>query len=344
MCNELENKQIIPYELYTKNSHKSMNNRTIQYPTILFLFISILFLTSCKTEKKSHPSLGEIDFSNKQVYKFINVGDRVQMAYLDLGNIDDPVVLLLHGEPSSAFLYRNIAPQIAAQGFRVVVPDLIGFGFSDKPKNPDLITYSNHTEWLTNFIDGMELKEINLFAHDWGGMIGLRIVAQHPEKFKKVAVSYAYLFEGTEEIPESFIGFKNYAQNDPGFSAGNIVNWGSIKKIPDSIKAIYDRYYTSTTDYNTIRKFPSMIPTQLNDPEAILNRELNKKLRSFKNPFITIWGNHEDLMWKGKDIILQESVLGAKNRTHYLLESSHFIQEDQPEELRNILIRFFSFN
>lgn len=319
-----------------------MNVRTTLAPTLFFLLLTILFLTSCKTEKKSHNSSKKIDFSDKQVYKFLKVGDSICMAYLDLGNIDDPVVLLLHGEPGSAFMYRNIAPQIAAQGFRVVVPDLIGFGFSDKPKNPNLITYSNHTGWLTNFIDGIQVKELNLFAHDWGGMIALRIVAQHPEKFKKVAVSYAYLFEGNEEIPESFIGFKNYAKNDSTFSAGKIIDWGTHNKLHDSVKAVYDKYYTSPTDHNAIRMFPSMIPTQFNDPEAILNRELNKKLRSFKKPFITIWGNHEDLMWKGKDIILQKSVLGAKNRTHYLLESSHFIQEDQPKELTQILIRFFS--
>ena len=320
-----------------------MTNRITSYLT-LFLVLFILFLPSCESKKKPSRHPEQIDFSKKQVYQFLKVGDSVQMAYLDLGNIDDQVVLLLHGEPGSAFLYRNIAPQIAAQGFRVIIPDLIGFGYSDKPNNPDLISYSNQTLWLTNFIEKLDLTDIHLFAHDWGGMISLRIIAQHPEKFKKVAVSYAYLFEGDEEIPESFIGFQNYAQNDPGFSAGNIIDWGSHKKIPDSIKAIYNSYYTSISDFNAIRKFPTMIPTQLNDREAILNRELNKKLWSFPKPFMTIWGNHEDLMWQGKDTILQKNVLGAKNRTHYLLESSHFIQEDQPEELRQILIRFFSFN
>ena len=318
-----------------------MKTKIISYSGLLVL-MAALFLTAFKTNKETEKrnSLRN-DFSDKSQYHFIEVGDHIQMAYLDIGNKKDPIVLLLHGEPASAYLYRNIAPQIADKGFRVIIPDLIGFGYSDKPKNPDAITYSSQTEWLTNFISKMELSDINLFAHDWGGMIGLRIVAKHQDKFKKVAVSYAYLFEGNEEIPESFMGFKNYAKNEPAFSAGNIINWGSNNNIPDTVKAVYDSYYTAATDYNALRKFPSMIPTELEDEEAVLNRELNKKLVSFEKPFITIWGNHEDLMWKGKDTILQTNIVGAQNRTHYILESKHFIPEDQADELSQILIRFF---
>lgn len=317
-----------------------MNKHNIYYSSLLIL-LSIFFLTAFTRESKAEKDIFKTDFSDKSQYHFIEVGDHIQMAYLDIGNKDDPIVLLLHGEPASAYLYRNIAPQIADKGFRVIIPDLIGFGYSDKPKNPGAITYSSQTEWLTNFITKMELDEINLFAHDWGGMIGLRIVARHQNKFKKVAVSYAYLFEGHEMIPESFTGFKNYAKNEPVFSAGNIINWGSKKALPDSIKKVYDSYYTAATDYNAVRKFPSMIPTEIEDEEAVLNRELNKKLVSFEKPFITIWGNHEDLMWKGKDVLLQNSIAGAKNRTHYVLDASHFIQEDQADELSQILIRFF---
>jgi len=317
-----------------------MKKRILSYSSLLIL-LSILIFSAFTRESKAEKDIFKTDFSDKTQYHFLEVGDDMQMAYLDIGNKKDPIVLLLHGEPASAYLYRNIAPQIADKGFRVIIPDLIGFGYSDKPKNPDAITYSSQTEWLTNFITKMELDEINLFAHDWGGMIGLRIVAKHQDKFKKVAVSYAYLFEGNEEIPESFMGFKNYAMNEPAFSAGNIINWGSNSKIPDTVKAVYDSYYTAATDYNALRKFPSMIPTEAKDKEAILNRELNKKLKSFEKPFMTIWGNHEDLMWKGKDILLQNSIAGAQKGSHYILESKHFIQEDQADELSQILIRFF---
>ena len=293
---------------------------------IIILIISFsLILLSCDSEKKRHVETLKIDFLTSEQYEFILVDNDIKMAYLDIGDIDNPIILLLHGEPNNSFIYRNIAPYLVKQNFRVIIPDLVGFGYSDKPKNTDVITYSNQTKWLNNFIDNLKLTDINLFAHDWGGMISLRIVAERQKLFSKVAVSYSFLFEGNEDIPESFIGFVNYAKNELSFSAGNIMDWGTNIKLPDSIKAKYNQPFITKSDYNVVRKFPSLIPTNAQDKEAIINQRLNKKLRYFDKPFITIWGNHEDLMWKGKDSILQKNITGAKNRTHYILESNHFI-------------------
>jgi len=318
-----------------------MTKKTIS----IMLFGGLFFCLSCKTEIKQEQetAVAKIEFNEKLQYEFVKVDDTLKMAYLDMGNIRDPLVILLHGEPNSSFVYRNIAPFITKQGFRVIIPDLIGFGYSDKPKNPEEITYSNHTKWLNNFIVRLELKDINLFAHDWGGMIALRIIAKKPEKFKSVAISYSYLFEGTEKIPDGFLGFKEYAKTDSNFSAGDIMNWGSYKELSDSLKAKYDEPFKNT-DFVAARKFPWLIPDNPNDKEAILNKTLNKSLKNFKNPFITIWGNNKDSMWIGKDSLLQKLILGAKNQIHYTLESNHFIQEDKPEELVQILVDFFQKN
>ena len=307
-----------------------------------YLFLSSLFLfSSCTFQKKQHHKNLKIDFFSSQNYKYSKVDTDLQMAYLDLGDINDPIVLLIHGEPNNSFIYRNIAPNLIKEHFRVIIPDLIGFGYSDKPKNSEIITYSNETKWLTNFIHNLNLKNIHLFAHDWGGMLALRIIAKEPNTFTKVAVSYCFLFEGNEVIPKSFIGFKNYAKNDSTFQAGNIMNWGSNVTLPDSIIAKYNSPFQKKSDFNAIRKFPSLIPISNNDPEAILNIKLNQNLRNFKKPFITIWGNNNDLMWKGKDSILQHMIPGSKSETHYSLNANHFIQEDKPEELSKILIDFF---
>lgn len=277
-------------------------------------------------------------------YNFTQVDNNLKMAYLDFGSKENPTILLLHGEPNSSFVYRNIAPLLIQQNYRVIIPDLIGFGYSDKPTDSNLISYSNQTKWLQKFIDNLKLNNIHLFAHDWGGMISLRNVAKNPELFKKVAVSYSYLFEGDEIVPKSFLGFVNYAKNEPSFSAGNIMNWGSNTKLSDSIISKYDAPFQNKSDFISVRKFPSLIPLDKEDNEAIINRELNKKLRLFTKPFITIWGNHKDAMWIGKDSILQKNIIGAKNRKHYTLESNHFIQEDKPVELTQILIHFFKEN
>lgn len=318
-----------------------MLKRTIS----VVVFGTFLFCLSCKTEIKKEQETEKLElvFNDSLQYEFLKVDDTIKMAYLDLGNISDPLILLLHGEPNSSFVYRNIAPSIVKQGFRVIIPDLIGFGYSDKPNNPQLYTYSNHTKWLRNFIKKLELRDINLFAHDWGAMISLRIVADNPREFKSVAISYGYLFEGTETIPEGFVGFKDYAKMNSNFSAGDIMNWGSYKELSDSIKAIYDAPLKKT-NFVAARRFPWLIPNNPNDKEAILNKKLNKKLKDFKNPFITIWGNTKDLMWIGKDRILQQQIPGAKNQIHYTLESNHFIQEDKPEELAQILIDFYKKN
>ena len=317
-----------------------MAHRIIIYIALIISFSTLLL--ACKKETKSSQESLKLHFFSADQYQFVQVDEGINMAYLDLGNSNNPIILLLHGEPNNSFIYRNIAPNLVKQNFRVIIPDLVGFGYSDKPKNAAIITYSNHTKWLHNFIDTLKLKNINLFAHDWGGMISLRIVAEKSTLFNKVAVSYSYLFEGNENIPESFIGFVNYAKNDATFSPGNIMDWGTNTKLPDTIKTAYNKPFKLQSDYNAVRKFPSLIPTQINDSEAIVNKNLNKKLKLFSKPFITIWGNNQDLMWKGKDSILQQNIIGAKNQTHYTLESNHFIQEDKPEELTKILIAFFN--
>lgn len=306
---------------------------------IPYVLLCIIF-TSCFQNKKE----AKVNFSDKKHFKYIAVDDHYKMAYLDLGNPENETVLLLHGEPNSSFVYRNIAPLLVAQNYRVIIPDLVGFGFSDKPKNKEIVTYTNHTKWMNNFIKNLNLSKINLFAHDWGGMISLRIVAEKPALFNKVAVSYSYLFEGNENIPTSFLGFVNYAKNDPSFLPGNIMDWGSNTKLKDSIKTIYNKPFKDSTDFISPRKFPSLIPLKEENKEAVVNKLLNKKLNNFTKPFITIWGNHKDLMWIGKDSILQENILGAKNKTHYTLDANHFIQEDKPKELAKILIDFFNSN
>ena len=319
-----------------------MTHRIIIYFTLIISFSTLLL--ACKNNTKSSKETLKIDFFSPDQYQLVQVDKGINMAYLDLGNSNHPTILLLHGEPNSSFIYRNIAPNLVKQNFRVIIPDLVGFGYSDKPKNAPIITYSNHTKWLNNFIDTLKLTNINLFAHDWGGMISLRIIAEKPKFFNKVAVSYSYLFEGNEEIPKSFIGFVNYAKNDATFSPGNIMDWGTNTKLPDTIKAVYDSPFKIESDYHAVRKFPSLIPDKISDLEAIINKNLNKKLKLFSKPFITIWGNNQDLMWKGKDSILQQNIVGAKNQIHYILDSNHFIQEDKPEKLTNILIAFFKKN
>lgn len=308
--------------------------------TLLLCFISSFLLgQNIKTVNKNlKDQLSDFNFE----INYIQVDTNLNMAYVDEGKKGAPIVLLLHGEPSWSYTFRNIIPALVKSGFRVIAPDMIGFGFSDKFSTPENYTYTNQTKWVTAFIQKLQLQNINVFAHDWGGMIALRIIAEKPALFSKVSISYAYLFTGEEKVPESFYGWVDFAQNNKDFSPGLVINWGSNTKVSENTIKDYNIPYQNEMDKVAVREFPGLIPTDKLDKEAITNKRFMEKLKLFDKPFLTIWGNHNDEMWVGKDTILQQSILGAQHLDHKTLESNHFITEDQPEELVKILVSFFN--
>ncbi len=283
-------------------------------------------------------------FQNLKGYPFasnyIFTEQGIRMHYLDEGDRNHPVVLLLHGEPSWSFLYRNIIPIVVKQGYRVIAPDLVGFGKSDKPIDRSVCTYQNHTFWLITFLRLLNLNNIHLYCHDWGGMIALRIVATNPELFASVVASYAFLYIGEEQIPESFIDWQHFSQKDSAFLAGSIVNWGTYAELSKDIEYAYNAPFPDETYKAAARQFPILIPTNKDDPEATTNERLREKLKTFDKPFMTVWGDNQDKMWHGKDKILQAEIQGAKNQKHRVLHAHHFLQEDKAEEIAEIIISF----
>lgn len=316
----------------------------IRLPLIVLL-IAVLLTKPIMAQKIEVLRTPDERFADLTDYPFaanyVSVAPGIRMHYVDEGNKAHPVILLVHGEPSWSYLYRNMIPILVKQGYRVVAPDLVGFGKSDKPTDKAMYKYQNHTTWLTTFIDQLHLRNIYLYCHDWGGMISLRIVAGKPDLFSSVAVSYAFLFTGNEQIPESFTNWQSFSQTDSAFSAGTIVNWGSYRELPKHVQQAYDAPYPEESYKVGARQFPVMIPTKAEDPEAKTNAMLREKLKNFNKPFLTIWGDNDDAMWLGKDKILQAEIPGAKNQEHRILHAHHFLQEDKSEEITEALIRFF---
>lgn len=276
----------------------------------------------------------------KSHYVFVEQG--LRMHYVDEGENNQPVILLLHGEPSWSYLYRHMIPPLVSQGYRVIAPDLVGFGKSDKFMDKSMYTYSNHTYWLTRFIEVVKLENIHLFCHDWGGMIALRIVAHYPDLFSTVIASYAFLFTGKEPIPESFKEWQHFSQTDPDFLAGNIVASNTYTRLSPDIHAAYNAPFPAESYKGAARQFPMMIPTDPHDREAIINTKAREKLKTFSRPFLTVWGDNKDVMWQGKDKILQDEVAGAKNQPHRILQGHHFLHEDCSSEITAIIIDFLS--
>ena len=273
---------------------------------------------------------------------YVSVDSTVRMHYVDEGNKHDPVLLLVHGEPSWSYLYRHVIPPLVKQGYRVIAPDLVGFGKSDKPIDPEVHTYAQHTRWLMAFIQALKVDPVHLYAHDWGGMIALRIVAEHPERFASVIASYAFLFTGAESVPESFRNWQRFSQTDVNFLASAVVNGGTYTELSEDSKAAYDAPFPDDTYKAGARRFRMLIPTDPHDPEARTNAQQREQLKTFTRPFLTIWGDNGDEMWQGKEKILQHEIPGAQRQDHRILHADHFLQEDQGMLLTKIISNFLS--
>ena len=168
----------------------------------------------------------------------VTTSDGLSMAVLDEGPRDAPVVLLLHGEPSWSYLYRTMVPVLLDAGFRVVAPDLIGFGQSDKPTEIADYTYARHVEWLRSVLfDGLDLTAVTLVCQDWGGLLGLRLVAEHPDRFARVCAANTGLPDGTRKLPDVWWQFRDFVVKTPDLPVGFLVASGCTTTLPPEVVA-----------------------------------------------------------------------------------------------------------
>lgn len=276
------------------------------------------------------------DYSFKPNY--LTLGD-LRMHYVDHG-YGEQVVLLLHGEPSWSFLYRKMITKIAKAGYRVIVPDLIGFGKSDKPTDPGLYTYQNHYSWLRDFVNQLELKEINLFCQDWGGLLGLRLVAFEPQLFDRVIASNTFLPMGQPAPTEEFLKWREFSKTSAQFDIGRVIQMGSASQLSDETIAAYNAPFPDESYKVGARMFPSLVPIDFDDPEAEINREGWKALQQFERPFLTAFGD-SDPITRGGEKVMQKLIPGCKGMFHPTISGGgHFIQEDKPDMLSSLIINF----
>jgi haloalkane dehalogenase len=267
-------------------------------------------------------------------------GTALRLAYLDEGPRVAAPVLLLHGEPSWSYLYRSMIPSLLAAGMRVVAPDLIGFGRSDKPAERSAYSYATHVAWMQAFVELLGLERITLFCQDWGGLIGLRLVAASPGRFARVVASNTGLPTGDQPMPEAFLKWRDYSQNVPVFDAGVIVHRGTCRGIADAARAAYNAPFPDESYCAGARQFPLLVPNTPADPEAPANRAAWRELEKFKRPFLTVFGD-SDHITAGADRLMQARIPGARGLQHLLLPAGgHFIQEDHGPRLAGILAAF----
>lgn len=271
-------------------------------------------------------------------------GATLRMHYLDEGPAAgtpgaDATIVLLHGEPSWSFLYRKMIPVLTAAGHRCIAPDLIGFGRSDKPAELDDYTFARHVEWVRELLfDHLQLDGVVLFGQDWGGMIGLRLVGEHPDRFARVAIGNSGLPTGDEHVAEALAAWQEFARTAPTLPVGGVVKSGCAVKPTSDVLAAYDAPFPDESYKAGARAFPSLIPTTPDDVASAANRAAWDQLARFDRPFLCCFSD-SDPITAGADAKLLDVVPGTAGQPHTtIVGAGHFLQEDAGEELAQVLV------
>jgi haloalkane dehalogenase len=268
--------------------------------------------------------------------------DSLRMHYIDEGPADGPVVLLLHGEPSWSYLYRWMIPVLVDAGLRAVAIDLVGFGRSDKPARREDYTYRAHVDWTWAAIEAIGLTDITLVCQDWGGLIGLRLVGEHPDLFARVVAANTTLPTGDQHPGDAFLAWQRFSQETPDFPVGRIIDGGCVSKLPPEVVAAYDAPFPDDSFKAGARQFPTLVPTSPDDPAAPANRAAWEVLRQFDKPFLCAFSD-SDPITRGADAALRKLIPGAQGQPEITIAGGgHFLQEDKGRELAAVVVDFIN--
>jgi len=266
----------------------------------------------------------------------------LRIAHIDEGPRDSAsTVLCMHGEPSWSYLYRKMIPVFVAAGHRVVAPDLIGFGRSDKPVERSDYTYERHVAWMSDWLTSNDLSRLTLVCQDWGGLIGLRLVAAFPERFDRVVVANTFLPVGDRPPSDAFMAWRNYSQTVPEFKVGRIVEGGCARRpLAPEVVAAYDAPFPDDRFKAGARVFPTLVPISTDDPSSKANIAAWQVLERFDKPVLTAFSD-ADPVTKGGDRGFQQRVPGTSGQPHTtIVNAGHFLQEDAGEELAHVVNDF----
>jgi haloalkane dehalogenase len=281
--------------------------------------------------------------------------DPVRMHYVDEGPADGPVALLLHGQPTWSFLWRRVIDTLVEAGVRVVAPDNIGFGRSDKPTRATGYTFQRHIDWTRSLVTQLDLHDVTLVAQDWGGPIGFSVLAAETERFASVVAANTILHtadpslagrltwavhgEGDERvvIQESLVDYLLYTQRAPELRASEFVGATASTPLAPEVLAAYDAPFPDARHTAGLRQMTALLPLTRNDVGARTGRRTMRALEQFERPFVTCYSDG-DPATRGWDAVFQERVPGAQGQEHRtVVGAGHFLQEDAGEELGRVV-------
>ncbi|MFN2517965.1 MAG: haloalkane dehalogenase [Jatrophihabitantaceae bacterium] len=288
------------------------------------------------------------DFGYEPRYAEVAAGDGdgpegLRMAWVEDGPADGEPVLLLHGEPSWSFLYRHMIPPLAAAGHRVIAPDLVGFGRSDKPTERACHTYARHVEWTRALaFDALDLHGVTLVGQDWGGLIGLRLAAEHPERFARIVAANTGLPTGDHPMPAIWHQFRAVVQSAPSLDVGRLVRAGCARPMSGEVRAGYDAPFPDESFKAGPRAMPGLVPTTPDDPASAANRTAWAALIHSPTPTLVAFSDGDPITG-GMRPILESALPGAHGREHpTITNAGHFLQEDAGAELAAHVVDFIA--
>ena len=267
--------------------------------------------------------------------------DGLQMMYVDEGPRDGPVVLLLHGEPAWSYLYRRMIRPLVAAGYRCIAPDLIGFGRSDKPTDRAAYTYNGHVRWLHTFLDAIELpQDCVLFAQDWGGLLGLRLVAERPGQFSRVAIGNTALPTGESAGP-GFDAWLAYSQSPDFDDVGALFERAvQARQLSDDEIRGYAAPFPDRTYMAGAIAFPTLVPITPDHDAVAENLAAWAVLEQWDKPFLTLWCPHDPVLGHLAHTFI-DRIPGAAGQPHRSFEpGGHFVQDDRGEDIADALIHW----
>jgi haloalkane dehalogenase len=283
------------------------------------------------------------DFGYEPRYAEVPDGDggTLRMAYVAAGPDGGQPVLLLHGEPSWSFLYRRVIPPLVAAGLRALAVDLIGFGRSDKPAEIADHTYARHVEWVRALVfDVLDLHEVTMVGQDWGGLIGLRLVAEHQDRFARVVAANTGLVTGDQPMPAVWHRFKEAVRTAPTLDIGRAVQSGCVRPLPDAVRAAYDAPFPDESFKAGPRAMPGLMPITPDDPATEANRAAWVALSRWRKPFLVAFSDSDPITGPMAPV-LAEVVPGAHGLQHPTITGAgHFLQEDAGEVLGSVIVDF----
>lgn len=300
-------------------------------------------MDTVRTPDEAFADLPDFPFEPHYVEVDDGEGGTLRVAYVDEGPPHAAPVLLMHGEPSWSFLYRFVIPPLVEAGHRVIAPDLVGFGRSDKPTEQSDYTYARHVQWMRQaLVDRLDLRDITLFGQDWGGLVGLRLVALDPDRYARVVIGNTGLPTGHGPASEAFLAWQKFSQETEHFPVGAIINGGCTTDLPAEVVAAYDAPFPDDTYKAGARIFPTLVPTSSADPATPDQEAAWRVLERFEKPFLLAFSD-SDPVTKGGDAPFLAKVPGTRGQPHTTIEGGgHFLQEDRGPELAAVINDFIA--